>query len=69
MPASDYWYSIQLEDEKIVNGHFSLKREFKFFQKGIYIYDGKYYFHTDLKNITNFAFQIDFINFKVVDTK
>ena len=26
MPASDYWYSIQLEDSRIVKGHFSLKR-------------------------------------------
>ncbi|MBG6063161.1 gliding motility-associated-like protein [Flavobacterium sp. CG_9.1] len=26
MPASDYWYSIQLEDGRILKGHFSLKR-------------------------------------------
>lgn len=26
MPASDYWYSIQLEDSRVVKGHFSLKR-------------------------------------------
>ncbi len=26
MPASDYWYSIQLEDGRVVKGHFSLKR-------------------------------------------
>jgi gliding motility-associated-like protein len=26
MPASDYWYSIQLEDGRVVNGHFALKR-------------------------------------------
>jgi len=26
MPSSDYWYSIQLEDGRVVKGHFSLKR-------------------------------------------
>lgn len=26
LPASDYWYSIQLEDGRVVKGHFALKR-------------------------------------------
>lgn len=26
MPASDYWYSMQLEDGRIIKGHFTLKR-------------------------------------------
>lgn len=26
IPASDYWYSIQMEDGRVVKGHFSLKR-------------------------------------------
>ncbi|MFV8351759.1 T9SS type B sorting domain-containing protein [Flavobacterium sp. XS2P14] len=26
MPATDYWYSIELEDGRVVKGHFSLKR-------------------------------------------
>ncbi|MFT5253114.1 MAG: gliding motility-associated-like protein [Flavobacteriales bacterium] len=26
MPATDYWYSVQLEDGRILKGHFSLKR-------------------------------------------
>lgn len=37
--------------------------------KGIYIHNDKYYFHTELRNKTNVPFQIDFINFKVVDKK
>lgn len=37
--------------------------------KGIYIHNGKYYFHTEVKNRTNLPFMIDFINFKVVDKK
>ena len=26
VPATDYWYSIQLEDGRVVKGHFALKR-------------------------------------------
>ena len=26
MPSSDYWYAVQLEDGRILKGHFSLKR-------------------------------------------
>ena len=26
MPSTDYWYTVQLEDGRIVKGHFSLKR-------------------------------------------
>ena len=26
MPATDYWYSVQLEDGQVIKGHFSLKR-------------------------------------------
>ncbi|REH00515.1 T9SS type B sorting domain-containing protein [Flavobacterium aquicola] len=26
LPASDYWYSMQLKDKRIIKGHFSLKR-------------------------------------------
>jgi conjugative transposon TraN protein len=41
----------------------------QFILKGIYIHNGKYYFHTELRNRTNVPFEIDFINFKVVDKK
>jgi len=41
----------------------------EFTLKGLYIHNGKYYFHTQLVNRTNVPFQIDFINFKVVDKK
>jgi conjugative transposon TraN protein len=41
----------------------------QFTLKGIYIHNGKYYFHTELANRTNVPFQIDFINFKIVDKK
>jgi len=41
----------------------------QFILKGIYIHNGKYYFHTELRNRSNVPFQIDFINFKIVDKK
>lgn len=37
--------------------------------KGIYIHDGKYYFHTELENKTNISYPIDFVNFKIIDKK
>lgn len=41
----------------------------QFLLKGLYIHNGKYYFHTQLVNHTNVPFGIDFVNFKVVDKK
>lgn len=41
----------------------------QFILKGIYIHNGKYYFHTALRNSTNLPFQIDFVTFKVRDKK
>src|SRR5690554_4928863 len=41
----------------------------RFSLKGIYIHEGKYYFHTEIRNRTNVTFGIDYINFKVVDKK
>ena len=41
----------------------------QFILKGIYIHNGKYYFHTELENRTNIPFLIEFINFKLVDKK
>lgn len=41
----------------------------QFLLKGIYIHNGKYYFHTELRNKSNVPFNIDFITFKVIDKK
>ncbi|OJV51699.1 MAG: conjugative transposon protein TraN [Bacteroidetes bacterium 43-16] len=41
----------------------------QFLLKAIYIHNGKYYFHTEMENKSNVPFQIDFINFKIVDKK
>lgn len=41
----------------------------QFLLKGIYTHNGKFYFHTGLRNKSNVPFQLDFMNFKVVDKK
>lgn len=41
----------------------------QFALKGIFVHNGKFYFHTVLENKSNVPFHIDFINFKIVDKK
>ena len=41
----------------------------QFSLKGIFIHQGKYYFNTEIQNKTNVSYQIDFINFKIIDKK
>ena len=41
----------------------------QFLLKGLYVHNGKYYFHTELRNKSNVPFKIDFVNFKIVDKK
>lgn len=61
--------TIYKEDKRIVKHIAAKSFGIQFFVKGIYIHNGKYYFHTELRNDTNVPFQIDFINFKIVDKK
>jgi conjugative transposon TraN protein len=61
--------TIYKEDKRIVKHIGAKSFGIQFLLKGIYIHNGKYYFHTELGNRTNVPFQIDFINFKIVDKK
>ena len=61
--------TIYKNDKRIVKHIGAKSFGIQFILKGIYIHNGKYYFHTELRNKTNVPFQIDFINFKVVDKK
>ncbi|UTG61664.1 conjugative transposon protein TraN [Elizabethkingia anophelis] len=61
--------TIYKKDKRIVKHIGAKSFGIQFVLKGIYIHNGKYYFHTELRNRTNVPFQIDFINFKVVDKK
>lgn len=41
----------------------------QFLLRGLYVYEGKYYFIIHLKNSGNIPYPVDFINFKIVDEK
>ena len=61
--------TIYKNDKRIIKHIGAKSFGIQFILKGIYIHNGKYYFHTELGNRTNVPFQIDFINFKVLDKK
>ncbi len=61
--------TIYKKDKRIVKHIGAKSFGIQFILKGIYIHNGKYYFQTELRNHTNVPFQIDLINFKVVDKK
>ncbi|CAA9197655.1 conjugative transposon protein TraN [Flavobacterium sp. NPDC079362] len=61
--------TIYKKDKRIIKHIGAKSFGIQFILKGIYIHNGNYYFHTQLTNSTNVPFQIDFINFKVVDKK
>ncbi|MDV3892852.1 conjugative transposon protein TraN [Elizabethkingia anophelis] len=61
--------TIYKKDKRIVKHIGAKSFGIQFILKGIYIHNGKYYFHTEVRNRTNVPFQIDFVNFKVVDKK
>src|SRR5690606_3765078 len=61
--------TIYNKDKRIVKHIGANSFGIQFIVKGIYIHNGKYYFHTELRNKSQVPFKIDFINFKVVDKK
>ena len=61
--------TIYKKDKRIIKHIGAKSFGIQFILKGIYIHNGKYYFHTQLANRTNVPFQIDFINFKIADKK
>lgn len=61
--------TIYKKDKRVVKHIGTKSFGIQFILKGVYIHNGKYYFHTELRNRTNVPFEIDFINFKIVDKK
>lgn len=61
--------TIYKKDKRFIKHIGSRSFGIQFSLRGIYIQNGQYYFHTELKNRTNVPFNIDFITFKVVDKK
>ncbi|UKB78599.1 conjugative transposon protein TraN [Chryseobacterium sp. MEBOG07] len=61
--------AIYTRDKKRIRHIGSYSFGISFLLKGIYIYNGKYFFHTELKNDTSVPFPVDFMTFKIVDKK
>lgn len=61
--------SIFLNNDRIIRHIGSRADGIRFLLKAIYIRNGKYYFHTELTNMTFVPFEIDFLTFKIVDKK
>lgn len=61
--------TIYKKNKRIVKHVGSKSYGIQFLLKGIYVHNGKFYFHTELRNRTNVPFKIDFVNFKIVDKK
>lgn len=61
--------TIYKKNKRIVKHIGSKSYGIQFLLKGIYVHNGKFYFHTELRNKSNVPFKIDFVNFKVVDKK
>lgn len=61
--------TIYKRDKRIIKHIGSKSYGIRFLLKGIYVQDGKFYFHTELRNKSNVPFVVDFITFKVVDKK
>ena len=59
--------TIYKKDKRIIKHIGAKSFGIQFILKGIYIHNGKYYYHTEIRNKSNVPFEIDFINFKVVD--
>jgi len=61
--------TIYKKDKRLIRHIGARSYGIRFLLKGIYIHDGKYYFHSEIRNKSNVPFCIDFVNFKVVDKK
>lgn len=60
---------IHRKNQKAIKHIGSRSYDIRFLLKGIYIHNGKFYFHTELRNKSNVPFNIDYVNFKIVDRK
>lgn len=61
--------TIYKDDKRIIKHIASKSYGIQYLLKGIYIQNGKFYFHTEMRNKSNVPFNIDFVNFKIVDKK
>ena len=61
--------SIHANDKRFVKLTGSKRFGIQYLLKGIYTHQNIIYFHTQIKNLSNVPYDIDFIRFKIVDKK
>lgn len=61
--------SIYKKNKKVIRHIRAESYGIQFLLKGIYIHNGLFYFHTELRNNSNVPFKIDFVTFRVIDKK
>jgi conjugative transposon TraN protein len=61
--------SIHANNKRYVKHIGSRRFNVQFLLKGIYTHQSMIYFHTQIKNLSNVPYDIDFIRFKIVDKK
>lgn len=61
--------SVHKEDKRIVKHIGSKRFGIQYVLKGIYVHNDLLYLRTEIKNSSNVPFDVDYINFKVVDKK
>ena len=60
---------IYKKDKRLIKNKGARSYGVEFILKGIYVDDGKFYFHTQVTNCSYVSFLVDFVTFKVVDKK
>ena len=61
--------SIHKQNKRLVKHIGSKRFGVQYLLKGIYTHNGLLYFHTEIKNMSNVPFDVDYITFKIVDKK
>ncbi len=61
--------NIYKKNKPIIKHIGAAKYGIQFILKSIYHNEGKYYFHLEVKNRSNVAFEVDYIHFKIADKK
>ncbi|MDR1172854.1 MAG: conjugative transposon protein TraN [Bacteroidales bacterium] len=61
--------SIHANDKRYIKHLGSKRFSIQYLLKGIYTHQNMIYFHTQIKNLSNVNYDIDFIRFKIVDRK
>jgi conjugative transposon TraN protein len=57
------------KNERVIRHIGAKGYDIRFLLKGLYVHNGKFYFHTELRNNSNIPFHVEYLSFKIVDKK